>query len=88
MRVVYCPTGEMIADFFTKPLQGALFRKFRAFVLNLPSDGPISQPQKAQECVGAAGGADGTGSKECFSAAGKRTYAEVAQMRKLESSSK
>ena len=25
----WCPTGEMIADFLTKPLQGAMFRKFR-----------------------------------------------------------
>jgi hypothetical protein len=24
----YCPTLEMLADFFTKPLQGSLFRKF------------------------------------------------------------
>jgi hypothetical protein len=26
----HCPAGEMLADHFTKPLQGALFRKFRA----------------------------------------------------------
>jgi hypothetical protein len=25
----WCPTGEMIADFLTKPLQGWTFRKFR-----------------------------------------------------------
>ena len=24
-NVVYCPTGEMLADFYTKPLQGKLF---------------------------------------------------------------
>ena len=30
IRVVYYPTEEMIADYFTKPLQGALFRKFQA----------------------------------------------------------
>jgi hypothetical protein len=29
IRVEYCPTYIMLADFFTKPLQGALFRKFR-----------------------------------------------------------
>jgi len=28
--VVYCPTDEMLADFFTKSLQDSLFRKFRA----------------------------------------------------------
>ena len=25
----WCPTGKMIADFLTKPLQGAMFHKFR-----------------------------------------------------------
>jgi hypothetical protein len=34
VQVEYCPTGEMIADFFTKPLQGTLFRKFRDFIMN------------------------------------------------------
>ena len=33
IEVVYCPTEKMIADFFTKPLQGNLFRKFRDVVL-------------------------------------------------------
>ena len=28
--VEHCPTTEILADHFTKPLQGALFRKFRA----------------------------------------------------------
>jgi hypothetical protein len=58
MRVEYCPTGDMIADFFTKPLQGSLFRKFRAFIMNIRSAG--TSPSKyfkpegteAQECVG------------------------------------
>ena len=30
--VVYCPTDKMVADFFTKPLQGNIFKKFRASV--------------------------------------------------------
>jgi hypothetical protein len=29
LSVVCCPTGDMIGDYATKPLQGALFRKFR-----------------------------------------------------------
>jgi hypothetical protein len=33
IEVRHCPTEIMIADFFTKPLQGALFRKFRDVVL-------------------------------------------------------
>ena len=28
ISVVYCPTEEMLANFFKKPLQGSLFRKF------------------------------------------------------------
>lgn len=35
VSIEYCPTTEMVGDFFTKPLQGAPFRKFRAAVLNL-----------------------------------------------------
>jgi hypothetical protein len=35
VSVEYCPTSEMIADFFTKPLQGMLFCKFCAFIMNL-----------------------------------------------------
>ena len=35
IKVKYCPTEEMIADFFTKPLQGALFYKFRDAVLGI-----------------------------------------------------
>ena len=31
--IVHCPTEDMLADFFTKPLQGSLFRKFRAVLL-------------------------------------------------------
>ena len=30
----WCPTAEMVGDFYTKPLQGALFRKFRDFIMN------------------------------------------------------
>jgi len=31
--VCFCPTEKMVADFFTKPLQGKLFRYFRDFIL-------------------------------------------------------
>ena len=34
VKVEYCPTGDMLADFFTKPLQGTLFRKFRNIIMN------------------------------------------------------
>ena len=33
IEVKYCPTAKMIADFFTKPLQGRLFRKLQDVVM-------------------------------------------------------
>ena len=35
LQVEYCPTEDMVADFFTKPLQGKLFLKFRSIIMNL-----------------------------------------------------
>jgi hypothetical protein len=35
VSVVWCPTGDMIADYATKPLQGALFRKFRDQIMGV-----------------------------------------------------
>ena len=31
----YCPTDMLIADFYTKPLQGRQFTLFRNIILNL-----------------------------------------------------
>ena len=33
IRIRHCPTLQMLADFFTKPLQGNLFKRFRGVVL-------------------------------------------------------
>ncbi|CAJ1929662.1 unnamed protein product [Cylindrotheca closterium] len=33
VKIKYCPTGNMIADFMTKPLQGEKFCKFRDWIL-------------------------------------------------------
>jgi hypothetical protein len=33
VRVEWCPTKEMIADFLTKPLQGSAFRRFRDLIM-------------------------------------------------------
>ena len=35
--IEYCPTGIMIADFFTKPLQGNLFKKLRDIIMGIAS---------------------------------------------------
>jgi hypothetical protein len=41
VSMVWCPTGDMIRDFVTNPLQGALFRKFRDQIMGLtPAQDP------------------------------------------------
>ena len=35
MKVLYCPTEEMLADFYTKPLQGRLFRIMREIIMGM-----------------------------------------------------
>ena len=45
VRVEWCPTKDMIADFMSKPLQGHLFKKFRDLIMGVT---PLS---KAREIV-------------------------------------
>ena len=33
VRTEYCPTEQILADYFTKPLQGELFRRFRKVIM-------------------------------------------------------
>ena len=33
INLQYCPTDDMVADFYTKPLQGSLFKKMRDFTM-------------------------------------------------------
>lgn len=35
LSVVWCPTGNMIGDYATKPLQGAVFKKFRDLIMGV-----------------------------------------------------
>jgi len=58
LSIVCCPTSEMLADFFTKPLQGALFKKFRAVILgHVPitslasTPGASCEPSSSQNTV-------------------------------------
>ena len=58
MRVSHCPTDCMVADFFTKPLQGTSFKKFCNLIMNHDDgicndscDTRTSHPV-AEECVG------------------------------------
>ncbi len=62
VAIVFCPTNEMVADLFTKPLQGQAFRKFRAMIMNVDpaipdcdmacKDFELMKYTKPQECVG------------------------------------
>ena len=38
LKIMYCPTEDMTADFYTKPLQGALFVKHRDALLGINSN--------------------------------------------------
>ena len=53
VQVSYCPTGDMLADYFSKPLQGSLFRKFHNLFLNINSTDDLKVQAGEQECVGA-----------------------------------
>ena len=48
LHIEYCPTDNMLADFFTKPLQGKKFLQFRKLIINL-QDWNLPWPK---ECVG------------------------------------
>ena len=54
IKIQHCPTLEMLADFFTKPLQGALFCKFRDVILGYKHVDTLSDllDTAAQEHVG------------------------------------
>ena len=53
VQVSYCPSGDMLADYFSKPLQGSLFRKFRNLILNVNPKDEFKVRSGEQECVGA-----------------------------------
>ena len=39
MTVKWCPTEDMTADFWTKPLQGASFRRMRDLIMGVTKQG-------------------------------------------------
>ena len=44
VSISYCPTLNMLADFYTKPLQGALFKKFRSVLMGYESIDILFKP--------------------------------------------
>jgi hypothetical protein len=51
VSVVWCPAGDMIGDYVTKPLQGALFRKFRDQLIGVTPSRDLG-PGKTDSGVG------------------------------------
>ena len=47
MKIEYCPTKEMVADFFSKPLQGSQFIKLRDQIMNI---NPSCQDYTSKDC--------------------------------------
>ena len=88
LTVEYCPTGDMTGDFFTKPLQGAQFIKFRKEILNLEFDDlSMYNIERSQECVGINKAIPDEGRTACSDVADSnvvtspqpRTYAEAVR---------
>ena len=56
IRVQYCPTGLMLADYYTKPLMEAKFREFRSYVMGWRNINElvrqINDPDRIKERVG------------------------------------
>jgi hypothetical protein len=51
LKVQWCPTDTMVADFMTKPLQGKLFRRFRDIILGLTSPPEYLVAQDDKTCL-------------------------------------
>jgi hypothetical protein len=54
VSLIWCPTGDMIRDFMTKPLQGALFLKFRDQIMGVvpaQDPGPGKAIQRLMSCI-------------------------------------
>ena len=51
-QIIYCPTSNMVADFFTKSLQGSLFCKFCSGILSMDDKTEVTSMLPEQECVG------------------------------------
>ncbi len=47
LAIEYCPTKEMLADYFTKPLQGAQLKTFRDLIMNINHAEDASQDYRS-----------------------------------------
>jgi hypothetical protein len=52
LSIEWCPTGNMIGDYATKPLQGPMFKKFRDYIMGVVST-PAEEPEaKKSKSIG------------------------------------
>lgn len=51
LRIEHCPTEEMVADYFTKPLQGALFYRMRDHIMNIDPSSSYHSSRTSQRSV-------------------------------------
>ena len=50
VSVVWCPAGDMLRDYMTKPLQGDMFRKFRDKIMGfIPAADPVPGNVKLEQ---------------------------------------
>jgi hypothetical protein len=86
--VQYCPTEQMLADFFTKPLQGSLFRKFRDVIMGRKHIDSLKEPTTtpSQERVGQSdmgkivgNGDDGQKTDQTTQEPMSNTYADIVR---------
>ena len=49
MDVKWCPTTKMTGNYFTKPLQGALFKRFRDLIMGVMPHPEISDEKKNKQ---------------------------------------
>ena len=47
VTIEHCPTEDMLADYFTKPLQGAQFKKLRDIVMNVAPSSKYYSDQRS-----------------------------------------
>ena len=56
VSVLWCPTGEMVGDFATKPLQGALFKRFRDLLMGVTATPKTATDPVKKRSKGGSGG--------------------------------